>query len=198
MKNFNTITKSILIFLFSTILSCKKENNELDIPKDELIKQIANSSYFKEFIIVSKKQVKILNQNPSFQQRIEFILEQKNTDLLTITEKEIQQNFLTQKADILAISKKWVNFNTITKSDFNDMINLANGINNNSNEPKSMSCNSVRNAEVNQCFRDFVWDIAECWNIFHMPGPGCYYHAIKDQYRCNRDAEAHYQECIHH
>ena len=118
----HTFQKGFYYAIFTIVLStsmlligCEKENSKLDIPKDELITQIANSSYFKEFISVSKEQIKILNQNPNFQERIEFIIEQKNTDLLTDTEKKIQQNFLIQKADILAISKKWFKFNTLSK-----------------------------------------------------------------------------------
>ncbi|MFZ6025910.1 MAG: hypothetical protein ACOYVG_15820 [Bacteroidota bacterium] len=123
-----------------------------------------------------------------------------NNQSRTEEESYIYDAYKIQQRMTSQIAASWPIIKQFSENDFKELYQLyeqnkvINAIQNKTDFIEGPDCVKIRNNEVDQCFRYFVYDLGECW-FGVLPNPGCYYSAVKDQYRCNKSAEANYQNC---
>lgn len=196
------ISAAVAIFVFSFfIMSCKKQNaSPSEISKEETISQIAASKQFATLITQIEIQFSIIQKNQKIVDNIQAIIE-GDKESLTGEESYIYDSYMIQGRMVNQILASWPTAKLLTRDDVKTIHELYEQnkiVNTIQTKPNFMDegpdCAKIRNQEVDQCFRYFVYDLGECW-FSPIPNPGCYYSAVKDQYRCNKAAETNYKNC---
>lgn len=145
-----------------------------------------------------KTGVKITSINPDIVNNIENVIGNSFTQR-SVLEQQVYDAYIIQNESLSSIKTNWPGITKFTYNDIMEILtqyNLYKELLTKGGRIQLLStpsaCNNARNEAVNGCFSYFVFDVAECWLI---GSPGCYYKAVKDQYRCNASAEATYRSC---
>ncbi len=193
--------KALCVFLLTLLLisSCTKSEKLKILSKDELLMKISESKEFIEFTKLSKNQSNII-LSPTFlnSNENELILSDAQVERLQQEKKKCFDNLRLKFGDEALKTLTKTDFQKIVPDVCKQMIEKEYSVNAilNVRALDAASCKKQYDAEVNECFEDFIIDEAACfsqglWAIV----TGCHIDTIKDHIKCNRSADRHIKAC---